>query len=68
MARIILNGESTDFTEGETLGGFLFSRKPGARNIIVEWNGKILTEKDPLATLKLKDGDTVNLFSMVGGG
>ena len=68
MAQIILNGERTDLAEGETLGRLLASRKTGARNIIVEWNGKILTEKDPLATLELKDGDTVNLFSMVGGG
>ena len=68
MAQIILNGESTDLAEGETLGRLLASRQPGARNIIVEWNGKILTEKDPLATFELKDGDTVDLFSMVGGG
>ena len=29
---------------------------------------KILTGKDPLETFKLQDGDTLNLFSMVGGG
>ena len=46
----------------------LSSWKVGTKNLILEWNGKILTEKDPLATLELKDGDTVNLFSMVGGG
>ena len=41
---------------------------PRAKNLILEWNGKILTEKDNLADFELKDGDTINLFSMVGGG
>jgi len=68
MPQIILNGKETEFAEGETLRSFLRSRKPGVKNLIVEWNGKILTEKDPLETFTLKDGDTLNLFSMVGGG
>ena len=68
MPKVILNGKETELAEGETLQSFLRSRKPGVKNLIIEWNGKILTEKDPLATLELKDGDTLNLFSMVGGG
>ena len=68
MPKIIFNGKETEFSEGENMQSFLQSRKPGVKNLIIEWNGKILTEKDPLATLELKDGDTVNLFSMVGGG
>lgn len=68
MAKVILNGKETDFSPGEKLLGFLHARKLGTKNLILEWNGKILTEKDPLGTLELKDGDTLNLFSMVGGG
>ncbi len=68
MAKVIFNGKETEFTPGENLLGFLQKRNVGVKNLILEWNGKILTEKDPLATFVLEDGDTVNLFSMVGGG
>ena len=68
MPKIILNGKETEFSEGENLQLFLQSRNLGTKNLIIEWNGKILTEKDPLETFTLKDGDTLNLFSMVGGG
>ena len=68
MPKIIFNGKETEFSEGENMQSFLQSRKPGVKNLIIEWNGKILTEKDPLETFTLKDGDTLNLFSMVGGG
>ena len=68
MAKVILNGKETEFSPGENILGFLQARKLGTKNLILEWNGQILTEKDPLKTFELKDGDTLNLFSMVGGG
>ena len=68
MASVIWNGKETEFSAGETLRSFLLSRKPGVGNLILEWNGRILTEHDPLETFPLRDGDTLNLFSMVGGG
>ena len=68
MAKIVLNGKETDLAEGENLLSFLQSRKLGVKNLILEWNGKILTDKDPLENFKPQDGDTLNLFSMVGGG
>ena len=68
MAKVILYGKETEFSSGEKILGFLQARKVGTKNLILEWNGKILTENDPLANLELKDGDTLNLFSMVGGG
>lgn len=68
MPKVILNGEETKFAEGETLGPFLRSRKPREKNLIVDWNGRILTEHDPLDEFTLSDGDRIDLFSMVGGG
>ena len=68
MAKVILNGKETEFVSGEKILGFLQARKVGTKNLILEWNGRILTEKDPLESLELNDGDTLNLFSMVGGG
>ena len=68
MAKVVLNGKDIDLCTGENLLGFLQKRNVGVKNLILEWNGKILTEKDNLADFELKDGDTINLFSMVGGG
>lgn len=68
MAQIIFNGKAAEFAPGDKLASFLRSRNIGAKNLIVEWNGKILTESDPLDSFTLQDGDTLNLFSMVGGG
>ena len=68
MAKIILNGNEADLVEGENLLSFLQSRKLSVKNLILEWNGKILTDKEPLEKCKLQDGDTLDLFFMVGGG
>ena len=68
MAKVILNGKETEFSSDEKILGFLQARKLGTKNLILEWNGRILTEKDPLESFELNDGDTLNLFSMVGGG
>lgn len=67
MTKVVWNGKATETAEGD-LRSFLQARRPETGNLILEWNGKILTEKDPLETFELKDGDTINLFSMVGGG
>ena len=68
MAQIIFNGKAAEFAPDDTLASFLKSRNIAAKNLIVGWNGKILTESDLLESFTLQDGDTVNLFSMVGGG
>lgn len=68
MAKITVNGKEAEVAAGETLRSLLQGRHPGAKNLVLEWNGKILTLADQLETCELRDGDAVNLFSMVGGG
>lgn len=68
MPNIILNEKVVDSPDGENLLSFLQARNIAVDNLILEFNGQILTGKDPLGTIILKDGDTLNLFSMVGGG
>lgn len=68
MSKVILNGKEIEFSEGENLRTLLRLRKSGMKNLIIEFNGNILTEKDPLENFTLKDGDSINLYSMVGGG
>ena len=68
MAKIIFNGREKDISPGEDLLTFLRSRNVVAKNLILDWNGRILTERDPLDTFTLNASDTLDLFSMVGGG
>ena len=68
MPEIILNEKRVGSPDGENLLSFLQTRNIPVENLILEFNGQILTGKDPLGTIILKDGDTLNLFSMVGGG
>ena len=68
MPEIILNEKKVGSPDGENLLSFLQARNIAVDNLILEFNGQILTGKDPLGTIILKDGDTLNLFSMVGGG
>ena len=68
MAKITVNGKETDVAPGETLASFLRARNPGAKNLVLEWNGRILTPADGLEACELRDGDALNLFAMVGGG
>jgi thiamine biosynthesis protein ThiS len=68
MPKIILNEKQVDSPEDDNLLSFLQARNIAVDNLILEFNGQILTGKDPLGTIILKDGDRLNLFSMVGGG
>ena len=68
MPNIILNEKDVESPDGENLLSFLQERNIPVENLILEFNGQILTGKDPLGTIILQDGDTLNLFSMVGGG
>ena len=68
MPKIILNEKQVDSPEDDNLLSFLQARNIAVDNLILEFNGQILTGKDPLGTIILKDGDMLNLFSMVGGG
>ena len=68
MPKIILNEKQVDSPEDDNLLSFLQARNIAIDNLILEFNGQILTGNDPLGTIALNDGDTLNLFSMVGGG
>lgn len=68
MPKIILNEKQVDSPEDDNLLSFLQARNIAVDNLILEFNGQILTGKDPLGMIILKDGDRLNLFSMVGGG
>lgn len=65
--KIKINGKIHNMEKNKTLAGFIKSKKLNPRNIVVELNGTIVNKKNYLKT-KLKEKDTVEIISFVGGG
>lgn len=64
---IIVNGVVFDDAEGMSVSDFLDREGYNKKRIAVEMNGEILM-KSSLCALYLKDGDTLEVVSFVGGG
>jgi len=65
--KIILNGTEVEAEPGITVRSFLDAHDFKGKNLILEWNGEIL----PLGKAGeavLQNGDSLNVFSLVGGG
>ena len=67
MQNIQFNGQNLTIKEQMPIAAFLEEQKISRKNLILEWNGMILSGSDPLEEHILQDGDRLNLFSMVGG-
>lgn len=61
-----INGEEYDLA-GETLSDYLASANYSMAFIAVEINGQIVS-KSQIGSVVLRDGDTVEIVSFVGGG
>lgn len=68
MQNIQFNGKNLTIKDQISIAAFLEEQKISRKNLILEWNGIILSGSDPLEKHILQDGDQLNLFSMVGGG
>lgn len=68
MQNIQFNGKNLTIKDQISIAAFLEEQKISRKNLILEWNGIILSGSDPLERHILQDGDQLNLFSMVGGG
>lgn len=68
MVKIQLNGKDRETAPGLTLAELLAETGFKAANLLVEYNGEILTRPDEWAATCLADGDRINLFSLVAGG
>jgi len=66
MPSIALNGETKEAKPGETVEQLLRSSSLDAASLIVLLNGEVL-EKGSLG-VELKDGDSVDLLALAGGG
>ena len=66
--KIIFNGTAAEIADGTTLNAFLEERKIQRKNVIVELNEEVVSIKAGTAERCLKDGDALNLYSVVAGG
>ena len=68
MVNIQLNGKNHEVAAAVTLAELLAEAGFKTTNLLVEYNGEILTEPAAWAATRLADGDRINLFSLVAGG
>ncbi|HHD62767.1 MAG TPA: sulfur carrier protein ThiS [Desulfobulbaceae bacterium] len=65
--QIFCNGRQQDIDEGVTLSQLLVGLELPADTVVAEINKKII-DRDQYETLKLNQGDQVELIRFVGGG
>ncbi len=64
---VTVNGKAMELSDGMSLAGLLNSLGLSEKRVAVEHNRKILPCGDYAGTV-LKDGDTLEILSFVGGG
>ncbi len=64
---IVCNGRQQEIDQGKTLGGLLEDLGLPADSVVAEINKKII-DRDQYETLKLTQGDQVELIRFVEGG
>lgn len=64
---IKINGKTENIEKANNLSDLIRLKRLDANKVIVEYNGKIIT-KDNLEKISLKEKDTIELVSFVGGG
>ena len=62
-----VNGKDMALKETKTLADFLKENNYNLGRIVIELNGKIVS-KDKYSTINLKDTDTMEVLTFVGGG
>ena len=65
--RIELNGQPTTVPVGTTVADLVASTLPNARAYAVELNRAVLSRRDH-ATREVRDGDRIDIVTLVGGG
>ena len=67
MAKITLNGKDLDLQNSTTLNQVIEQFCKGNKHVIAELNGTII-KTDQWRALAVKEGDQLELISIVGGG
>lgn len=65
--KLIVNGKEVELAEGLSLTDFLQARGLDLRMIVVEYNGEILP-REKVASVRLQEGDHLEIVQMTAGG
>lgn len=65
---LTVNGDRRELPAGTTLAGLLQQHDLDPRLVVVERNRAILRDRDAYASVRLADGDVLELVHFVGGG
>ncbi|OGX01958.1 MAG: thiamine biosynthesis protein ThiS [Omnitrophica WOR_2 bacterium GWF2_43_52] len=65
--KVRINGEDVFLPQGVSLSAIITERKINAQAVVVEYNGVILT-REKWKPVVLKENDTLEIVSFVGGG
>lgn len=65
---LTVNGERREVPAGTTLAELLAELALDPRLLVVERNREILRDRDAFGTLRLDEGDVLELVHFVGGG
>ena len=65
--QVRINGEDVFLPQGVSLSAIITERKINAQAVVVEYNGVILT-REKWKPVVLKENDTLEIVSFVGGG
>jgi len=67
LMKVRINGEDVFLPQGVSLSAIITERKINAQAVVVEYNGVILT-REKWKPVVLKENDTLEIVSFVGGG
>lgn len=67
MISVTVNGRPKKVGNGTTLADFVKSHNIAGGPAVIELNGEIVRKPD-LASTRLKDGDKIEVATLVGGG
>jgi len=65
--RLTINGEPRDLTDVDTIDGLIAALGLPPERVAVEHNGAIVRRPER-ASAQVKDGDTLEIVTLVGGG
>ena len=65
--QVLINGETEQFPDGLTVRELLATRSLDSRYLAVELNRKVISRTNH-ASIVLKEGDVIEIVTLVGGG
>lgn len=65
--QIVLNGKAVGVQQGLDIAGLVLAKKMDPNLVLVEYNDQVIKKED-WPGVKLKDGDRLEVFQLVGGG